>query len=435
VNITELIVRKRDGGALTTDEVHQLIAAYVDGQTPDYQIAALLMAIYFNGLDSGELAAWTSAMLHSGDTLDTSSIGAPKIDKHSTGGVGDKVSIPLVPMVASCGVAVPMISGRGLGHTGGTLDKLESIPGFRVRLDPEEFISLLESHGMVMGGQSDTLVPADRMLYALRDVTGTVPSIPLISSSILSKKLSEDIDGLVLDVKVGRGAFMQNIDDARHLAETMVGIAKAHPTAAVALLTRMDEPLGREVGNANEMAESLRMLRGEETPPDLEEITYRLGEAMLVLGGVASDRNAARSRLEETVSTGKALEAFAAVIEAQGGDPRVTEDLSLLPQPLQTAELVAPTSGWITRCDAHRVGIAGVRLGAGRARKEDDVDHRVGITILAKEGEEVTQGQPLAKVGWADEDRLSAAMDILREAWVISDEPPTPQPLIIEEIR
>lgn len=435
MNIIELIERKRDGGALSTDEVRQIIATYVAGDTPDYQMAALLMAIYFNGLDNGELAAWTSAMLHSGDALDTSSINAPKIDKHSTGGVGDKVSIPLAPMVAACGVAIPMISGRGLGHTGGTLDKLESIPGFRVRLDPEEFISLLNSQGMVMGGQSETLVPADRMLYALRDVTGTVPSIPLISSSILSKKLSEGVDGLVLDVKVGLGAFMKNIEDARLLAETMVGVARAHDTTAVALLTRMDAPLGREVGNANEMAESLRMLQGEETPSDLEEITYRLGEEMLVLGGVAPDRDAARSVLKGSISSGKALETFAAVIQAQGGDPRVTEDLSLLPQPPQTAELAAPTSGWVTMCDAHRIGIAGVRLGAGRARKEEEVDHRVGITIAAKEGEEVTKGQPLAEIGWADEDRLSGAMDILREAWAISDEPPTPQPLIIEEVR
>ncbi|MBT8202658.1 MAG: thymidine phosphorylase [Acidimicrobiia bacterium] len=430
----ELIEKKRDGGTLSDEEIRWLIRAYTADEVADYQMAAMLMAIFHHGLSVEELAVWAEAMLHSGDTLDFSDITAPKVDKHSTGGVGDKVSIALAPMVAACGVAVPMMSGRGLGHTGGTLDKLEAIPGFRTQVDPSEFHHLLKTIGMVMGGQTETLVPADRRLYALRDVTGTVPSIPLISSSIMSKKLAEDIDALVLDVKVGRGAFMKQEDQARILAETMVGIGSHHDTEVVALLTAMDEPLGTAVGNANETAECIELLKGD-APPDITEITFRLAEEMLVLGGVADSLEDARMQLEATITDGTALEKLEQVIVAQDGDPAVLEDYSLLPQPPQFVELEAPREGWVTMCDARRIGVAGVQLGGGRLRKEDEVDPAVGIWVFAKEGEQVEQGEPLARVGWRHGDRLGAAMEILEDAWAIGDEAPEPKPLIMGKVR
>jgi pyrimidine-nucleoside phosphorylase len=309
MNVTELIERKRDGHRLQSDEIAALIADFSADRVPDYQMAAMLMAIVWRGLDDGELAAWTEAMLHSGDVLDFSHIAAPKVDKHSTGGVGDKVSIPLVPMVAACGVAVPMISGRGLGHTGGTLDKLESIPGFRTALDRKEFTRILERTGLVLAGQSETLVPADRRMYALRDVTGTVPSIPLIASSIMSKKLAEGLDALVLDVKVGSGAFMKSREMARDLAETMVGLGAAHGTRVQALITDMSQPLGAAVGNALEMVESLEVLRGG-GPADLVEITQRLGSEMLDQGGLTEEPAAARALLQRTIADGSAFAKF-----------------------------------------------------------------------------------------------------------------------------
>ncbi len=434
MTVVELLERKRDGGALADEEIRWLITAYTADEVPDYQMSAMLMAIFLNGLNADELAVWAESMLHSGDTLDFSDIPGPKVDKHSTGGVGDKLSIALAPMVAACGVAVPMMSGRGLGHTGGTLDKLESIPGFRTQVDPSEFHHLLKTIGMVMGGQTETLVPADRRLYALRDVTGTVPSIPLISSSIMSKKLAEDIDALVLDVKVGKGAFMQDEDQARTLAETMVGIGARHDTRVTALLTAMDEPLGTAVGNANETAECIEMLKGD-APPDATELTYRLGEEMLILGGVAHSNDSARTMLEEAVSSGAALEKLAEVIVAQDGDPGVLEDLSLLPQPPEFIEFEAPRSGFVTECHARRIGVAGVRLGGGRLRKEDEVDPSVGIWVFAKEGEQIEQGQPLARIGWRDGAKLGAAMEILEDAWTIGDEQPEPKPLILGEVR
>ncbi len=434
MTVVELIEEKRDGGELEADEIRWLISAYTADEVPDYQMAALLMAIYQHGLTPDELAVWVESMLHSGDTLDFGDIDKPKIDKHSTGGVGDKVSIALVPMVAACGLAIPMISGRGLGHTGGTLDKLEAIPGFRTQVDPSEYKHLLKTVGMVMGGQTETLVPADRRLYALRDVTGTVPSIPLISSSIMSKKLAEDVDGLVLDVKVGRGAFMRDLDDARSLAETMVGIGKRHDTRTVALLTAMDEPLGTAVGNANETAECIELLRGD-APPDITEITYRLGEEMLVLGGLAPSHSEARALLEDAVTSGKALDKFAEAIVAQDGDPRVLEDLSVLPQPPEFVEFDAKEDGFITQCHAGSIGMAAVRLGAGRLQKEDEIDPSVGIWVFAKEGERIERNQPLARVGWREGARLGAALEELENAWKIGPEPPSAKPLILGEVR
>jgi pyrimidine-nucleoside phosphorylase len=433
-SMIDLIRRKRDGGELEPDELRWIVAQYTADVIPDYQVAALLMAIVWRGMTPHELAPWTEAMLHSGDVLDFSHVEMSKVDKHSTGGVGDKVSIPLAPMVAACGVAVPMMSGRGLGHTGGTLDKLESIPGFRTALDRAEFTAILERHNMVMGGQSESLVPADRRLYALRDATGTVESIPLISSSIMSKKLSEDLDALVLDVKVGSGAFMKDLDRARELARTMVGIGASHDTEVVALLTDMNQPLGDEVGNACEIAESLDVLAGG-GPPDLVEIVYRLGAEMLVLGGAASDLDQARVRLEGVVADGSAMDTFAAVIADQGGNPAVVEDRSLLDVAPYRHNVVAPRDGYVTRCDALDVGNASVRLGGGRARKEDDVDHGVGITVRGRPGDAVAQGDVLAEVRYRDENRLAAALPLLDTAWSIGDEAPAPTPLVLGEVR
>ncbi len=434
MTITELIERKRDGGRLTELDIAWLIGSYTRGEIPDYQMSALLMAVYFNGLDDGELGAWTEAMLHSGDVLDLSQVTGPKVDKHSTGGVGDKVSIPLAPMVAACGAVVPMISGRGLGHTGGTLDKLESIPGFTTTIAPGDFNRLIAEHGVALAGQSDTLVPADRLLYALRDVTGTVPSIPLIASSITSKKLAEGLDALVLDVKVGRGAFMKDVEDARRLAETMVRIGQAHNTRFVALLTDMDHPLGREVGNANEIAESIEVLRGR-GPQDLVELVQRIGGEMLMLGGLAADPEEARQQLVACVDSGAAITKFEEIIEAQGGDPAVLDDPKRLPRPGNVHVLAAPRPGYVAACDALAVGRAGVRLGAGRARKEDDIDRAVGFTILAKPGDPIEAGEPLARIGYNDEARLRAALEVLETAWEIVDEPPEAAPLVIEEVR
>ena len=434
MTIIELIERKRDGGGLDGDEIRWIIEHYTAGAIPDYQMASLLMAIFLRGFNDRELAVWTEAMMHSGDVLDFSHIAMPKVDKHSTGGVGDKVSIPLAPIVAACGLAVPMMSGRGLGHTGGTLDKLESIPGFRARLDPEEFGAILERLGMVLAGQSETLVPADRLIYALRDATGTVPSIPLISSSIMSKKLAEDLDGLVLDVKVGGGAFMKHEAGARKLAETMVGIGAAHGTKVVAILTDMNQPLGTTVGNALEIHESLDILTAT-GPADTTEVVFKLGAEMLMLGGLAGTEGEARDAMAGAVESGAALKRFAEVVEAQGGDPRALEDRSLLPVAANTMELPAPRAGFVSRCDALDIGTAAVRLGAGRARKEDDVNPAVGLVIHHKLGAKVASGESLATIHYDDQSRLDAALPLLEGAWSIAASAPTPAPLVIGDVR
>ena len=425
----ELIELKRDGERLPGDGIEWLISAYTDGSVPDYQMAAMAMAIMFNGLDTDELAAWTSAMLASGDTLDFSDIPVPKIDKHSTGGVGDKVSIPLAPLVASCGVAVPMMSGRGLGHTGGTLDKLESIPGFEPRIDQNRFREILGEHHLVLAGQSATMVPADRQLYALRDATATVPSVPLIASSIMSKKLSEGLDGLVLDVKTGSGAFMDQLAEARELARTMVGIGVESGVETVALITSMDQPLGNEVGNCNEIKESVDVLNGE-GPDDVTQLTLALGEVMLELAGI----DGGRERLEEAIASGAALQKLKDVASAHGGDPSVLDDTSGLEIAGHEATIPAPESGFVTRCDALTIGIAATRLGAGRERKEDDIDHGVGVTLVAKIGAEVSVGDPLAIVRYNDQERWEGHKGRLATAWTIGPEPPTPRDLILERI-
>jgi pyrimidine-nucleoside phosphorylase len=374
-------------------------------------------------------------MLHSGEVLDFSDIAGPKVDKHSTGGVGDKVSIPLAPMVAACGVAIPMMSGRGLGHTGGTLDKLESIPGFTTSLDPARFRQVLSECGLVLAGQSETLVPADRKLYALRDATGTVESIPLIASSIMSKKMAEDLDGLVLDVKVGAGAFMKDVAKARELARTMVEIGASYDVKTVALLTAMDQPLGNEVGNANEIAESISLLRGE-GPSDLLEVTMSLGVEMLRVAEVETDASKARNLLQKTIDDGAALELLGRVVSAQGGDSRVIDDPALLlPQAPQRVEYMAEESGYLGRLDALAVGTAAMRLGAGRERKEDTIDPSVGIRLHHKIGDQVEEGNPLLTLFYRHPARLDEALSVLEGAIEIGANKPDQSLLVMERIE
>jgi thymidine phosphorylase len=417
-----LIRAKRDGQRLADDEIRWLFEAYARHEVADEQMSALLMAIYFRGLDRTELRTWTAAMIASGDRLDLSSVGRPTVDKHSTGGVGDKVSLILAPLVAACGAAVPQLSGRGLGHTGGTLDKLESIPGFRAGLTPDETIAVLASVGCVICAAGSGLAPADRRLYALRDVTGTVESIPLIASSIMSKKIAEGTSALVLDVKVGSGAFMTSYDRARELAETMVALGEEHGVRTRALLTRMDVPLGRAVGNAVEVAESVAALQGD-GPADLMEVTLALARQMLALAGIDADPAAA-------IADGRALEAYRAMVRAQGGDPDAP-----LPQAAHIQVLTAPASGWLTGLDALAVGIAAWRLGAGRARKEDDVSASAGIICLAKPGDRVQAGQPLLELRADEPERFGPALAALEGAATVSDQgPPPPVSPVIEQV-
>ena len=408
-----LIRAKRDGNRLAADDINWLFKAYARGEVADEQMSALLMAIYFRGLDGAELRTWTAAMIASGDRLDLSALRKPTVDKHSTGGVGDKVSLILAPLVASCGAAVPQLSGRGLGHTGGTLDKLESIPGFRTGLTPAQTLAVLARAGCVICAAGSGLAPADRRLYALRDVTGTVESIPLIASSIMSKKIAEGTSALVLDVKVGTGAFMTDLDRARELAETMVALGAEHRVRTSALLTRMDTPLGRAVGNAVEVAESVRALQGD-GPADLMEVTLALARQMLALAGLDTDPAAA-------IEDGRALAAYRAMVTAQGGDPDAP-----LPQAAHTRVLAAAEAGWVTRLDALKVGTAAWRLGAGRARKEDQVSAAAGIICLAKPGEGVRAGQPVLELRADDEERFAPALAALAGAVTISDAGPPP---------
>ena len=431
--IVELIEAKRDGRELDDDSLTHLIDSYTVGTMPDYQMSALLMAIYFNGMSPAELAVWTGAMLNSGDRVDLSHLPAPKVDKHSTGGVGDKVSIPLAPLVAVCGVAVPMMSGRGLGHTGGTLDKLESIAGFTTRIDQQRFVSIVERHNMVMAGQSETMAPADRKIYALRDATGTVPSIPLIASSIMSKKLAEGLDGLILDVKTGVGAFMQDVDQARRLAETMVGIGDSYGVATRALLTAMDQPLGRAVGNANEIRESLDVLRGS-GPPDMVDIVLRLGAEMLVVGGVATSTDAAIDQLQSAIDDGSALRRFRDIVEEQHGDTHMVDDPQTLPTARFEHAITAASDGFVAACNARMIGVGAMRLGAGRSTADDVIDHSVGVDLEFKVGDEVRAGTTLARVSYNDETRLEAALPLLEGAWRIDAEPTEAAPLVIETV-
>ena len=389
----QLIRKKRDGDALEDAEIRGFIAGVTDGSIPDYQIAALLMAIYFRGLDERELATWADAMTHSGDVLDLSRIARPKIDKHSTGGVGDKISIPLAPAVAACGVAVPMVSGRGLGHSGGTLDKLESIPGFRVDLSVEQFAAQVDELGVCLIGQTARIAPADKRLYALRDVTGTIESLPMIAASIMSKKLAEGIDGVVLDVKVGSGAFLKTIERARALAGLLRAIGERAGKRVTCLLTDMNAPIGRTIGSALEIRESIEILRGG-GPRDTRELTHVLGGEMLVLGGAARDPAEGRARIERALGDGSALEVFRKVVAAQGGDPRVCDAPgSVLPRPRQRDEL-ALRPGRVAAIDSEALGMAALLLGAGRRTTDDAIDPAAGLVVDAYVGELIEPGAP-----------------------------------------
>ena len=422
-DVVSLIRVKRDRTRpLTSQEIGWLFAAYAGGEVADEQMAALLMAVYFNGLDGGELRAWTAEMIASGERLDLTGLTRPSVDKHSTGGVGDKVSLVLAPLVASCGAAVPQLSGRGLGHTGGTLDKMESIPGWRAALGNEELITALRTVGAVIAAAGSSLAPADRRLYALRDVTGTVESIPLIASSIMSKKIAEGTSALVLDVKTGTGAFMQDQEQALSLAGTMVTLGEEHVVRTRALVTRMDTPLGRAVGNALEVEEAVAALRGE-GPPDLMEVTFALARHMLELAGIEADP-------EQAIASGRALDTFKEMVKVQGGDPEA---------PLPTAAhrqgaLRAETSGWVTRLDARAVGVAAWRLGAGRARKEDDVSPTAGIRCLAKPGDYVQRGEPVLELLADDPDRFAPALEALNGSLTIAGEPLPAPPLILDQV-
>jgi len=429
-DVVSLIHLKRDNTRPLTDaEIGWLFAAYAGGEVADEQMAALLMAIYFNGLNGAELRAWTGAMIASGERLnlagavvDAAGRPRPSVDKHSTGGVGDKVSLVLAPLVASCGAVVPMLSGRGLGHTGGTLDKLESIPGWRAGLGNEELTAALASVGAVIAAAGDGLAPADRRLYALRDVTGTVESIPLIASSIMSKKIAEGTSALVLDVKTGAGAFMQEQGRALDLARTMVALGTEHGVRTRALVTRMDTPLGRAVGNALEVAEAVEALSGE-GPEDLMEVTLALAGHMLELVGLEADPR-------QAIASGRALEVFKKMIKAQGGDPdaplpRAAHRLDALP---------ASAAGWVTRLDARAVGVAAWRLGAGRARKEDAVSHTAGVRCLAKPGDYVAAGQPVLELHADDPGRFAAALEAVEGAVTIGSEPPARVALIVDQV-
>ena len=430
--IPSLIQHKRDGGALSPDQWRRLIAAYAAGEVPDYQMSALLMAVFWRGLTPEELGALTDAMLESGDRLRFDGFALPRADKHSTGGVGDKVSLLLAPMVASCGVAVPMMSGRGLGHTGGTLDKLEAIPGFRTGLSLREAKAQIERIGCAMLGQTPEIAPADRRLYALRDVTGTVESIPLIAASIMSKKLAEGLTGLVLDVKTGSGAFMPEPERALELARTMIGLGETRGCPTVALVTAMDRPLGRACGHSLEVEEAIEGLSGR-GPADLLEVTYALAVEMLVLVGAAEDPGEARRRLEESVASGRALETLARIVEAQGGNPAVVEDPSLLPQAGAVEVFRAPRSGAVQAVEPRRIGAGILELGGGRRTMEDRIDHAVGFVITVKPGDTVRAGEPIASIFARDEAGVAAGTAALEEA-IRLGEPGEPMPLITHRV-
>ncbi len=426
-----VIARKRDGGALTKEEITAFVRGATDGSWADYQLSALLMAIFLRGFNAEETGWYTEAMMRSGVVADLSGVPGIKVDKHSTGGVGDKVSIHLAPMVAACGVPVPMISGRGLGHSGGTLDKLESIPGFRTDLSLHEYQEQVKRIGCALIGQTKELAPADKKLYALRDVAGTVECIPLICGSIMSKKLAEGIDALVLDVKFGRGAFMKRREQARELARAMVSIGGRMGKQVRALLTTMDQPLGRAVGNAVEVEESLECLRGR-GPSDLMEVTLALGVQMLLLGGVARGEVEARQKLEEAIADGRALEQFRRIVDAQGGDAKRLESGEALPRARLQVPLPGPSGGYVREVDAMGVALAALRLGAGRTRAEDAIDPAVGITGLVKIGERVEAGQPLAVLHANDEGALADAEQQVRAAIQIGHEPVDTPPLVAE---
>lgn len=431
----DVIRKKRDGIELSQAEIEGLVNAYTRGDIPDYQVSAWLMAVVLRGMTRPETAALTDSMLRSGEVLDLSSLPARKVDKHSTGGVGDKTSLVLAPLAAAAGVTVPMISGRGLGHTGGTLDKLEAIPGFNVNLSVADFRRLLEVCGCAMIGQTPEIAPADRKLYALRDVTGTVESPYLICASIMSKKLAEGIDALVLDVKTGSGAFMKNEKDAIFLAELMVETGERMGKEVVALITDMDQPLGRMTGNALEVAEVLEVLHGE-GPEDLRELCLELAGWMLHLGGVSNSVAEGRRQSAQLISSGHALEKFRQMVELQGGDSRVIDDVKKLPQAKHTVEVSSAKGGFLDSMQCEQIGTACVILGGGRERKEDSVDPAVGIVLHKKVGDQIAPGEPLATIYYNSEARVDRARQLIAESCQIADAAPSSnRPLIHRVIQ
>ena len=430
----DVIRKKRDGVDLTPEEIEGLVSAYTTGEIPDYQVSAWLMAVVLRGMSKSETAALTDAMLRSGEVLDFSSLSRKKVDKHSTGGVGDKTSLVLAPLAAAAGVAVPMISGRGLGHTGGTLDKLEAIPGFNVNLPVAEFRRVLEVCGCAMIGQTAEIAPADRKLYALRDVTGTVESPYLICSSIMSKKLAEGIDALVLDVKTGSGAFMKNEKDAAFLAELMVETGERMGKRAVALITDMDQPLGKMIGNALEVMEVVEVLRGD-GPEDLRELCLHLAGWMLYVGGVSRTVAEGTQLSTQLISSGRALEKFRQMVELQGGDARVIDDAKRLPHARHTMPVAAVRAGFVSSMQCEQIGTACVILGGGRERKEDSVDPAVGIVLHKKVGDRVDGQEPLATIYYNSETRAEPAHRLIADSIQIADTVPAKRPLIHRVIQ
>ncbi|MBN2192188.1 MAG: thymidine phosphorylase [Polyangiaceae bacterium] len=432
-NPIEFIAKKRDGGRLGATEIQDFVTGFMEGRVTDYQMSAWLMAALLVGLDDAETVALTQAMLHSGKVLRFSSLRLPKVDKHSTGGVGDKISICLAPLVAACGVAVPMIAGRGLGHTGGTLDKLEAIPGYDTRLEARRFQAVVRDVGVSIIGQTAELAPADRRIYALRDVTGTVESIPLIVASILSKKLAAGLDGLVLDVKVGRGAFMKDLVAARLLARTLVRVGRAAGRRVVALLTDMSVPTGLTIGNALETREAIEVLGGG-GPPDTVELTLALGAEMLIIAGVDARRGDARRRLEQARRSGAGLERFARMVAAHGGDPRVVEDPARLPRAPERVPVPAPVSGTVAAIDPRELALVALALGAGRTRADQAIDPRVGIELSARRGTRVTRGEPLAWLHVARRDQANPHLSRVSAAFAVARRVADVSPLVIGRV-
>src|SRR6202161_1246040 len=429
----DLIHRKRDGEELAPEEIEFLIEGYTSGDIPDYQMSAFLMAVFFSGMTDREVSTMTDCMIRSGETVDLSGVNGVKVDKHSTGVVGDKTSFMAAPLAAAAGVVVPMMSGRALGHTGGTLDKLESIPGFRTDLTAEEFTAQLAQHGLAFIGQTDQLAPADRKLYALRDVTGTVESIPLISSSIMSKKLAEGVDALVLDVKVGNGAFMKKQVDARRLAQTMVGIGRRLDKQGQELIIDMNQPLGFAVGNALEVMEVSQTLQ-KSGPADLTRLSLELAARMIYLGKVAPTLDEARKLAEDRLMDGSAYRKFKQVVEAQGGNPQALDRFELLPNATGMREILSPRAGYVSAIMAEDIGRASTMIGAGRARKEDVIDPAVGVILEVKAGEKVEAGSVLCRLYYTIEENLDEAADLVEDAFRISGTRPEARELILEVV-
>ncbi len=433
MRIVDLIIRKRDGGRLSRDEIDAVISGVTTGEIPDYQTSALLMAMFLRGLDAEETGWLTDAMVRSGGRVDLSELQGVKVGKHSTGGVGDKASLVVVPVVAACGALVPKSSGRALGHSGGTLDKLEAIPGFRLGLSADELVAQVRAIGCAFVGQSPTLAPADKKIYALRDVTGTVESLPLIASSIMSKKIAEGTDALVLDVKVGSGAFMKTLDDARRLAQAMVDIGSRAGLRTRALLTTMEAPLGMAVGNSLELREALQTLKGQ-GPPDLTELCRTLSAHMLAVGNLAPSLDAAAERVDDVIQSGAAFERFRALVAHQGGDVRVIDDWDRLPQASRIETVRAASAGYVEAIHAERIGRASMLLGAGRTDIDTPIDYGAGVVLRVKPGDRVSAGAPLADVHIGVNAHLDEAHALLNDAFFVSDRPSAPPRIVLDVV-